>query len=87
MKENFIEVNLRIIIQETVFQKTLRTVPPIGGQSTIKNIYDSRGYTSKHNVLTVYTNQIAMYKANFYKIKKDLLPPKEVRLMQIHDRH
>jgi len=85
MKENFIEVNLRIIVQETVFQKTLRTVPPIRGQSTIKNIYDIRGYTSKHNVLTVHTIQIAMYKANFYKIKKELLPPKEVRLM--HDRH
>lgn len=66
MKENFIDINLRTITQETVFQKTLRTVPPIGGQSTIKNVYDIRGFTSKHNVLTVHTIQITMYKANFY---------------------
>ena len=66
MKENFIDINLRTITQETVFQKTLRTVPPIGGQSTVKNVYDIRGFTSKHNVLTVHTIQITMYKANFY---------------------
>ena len=33
--ENFIPANLRIITWEIVFQKALRTVLPVRGQSTV----------------------------------------------------
>ena len=32
--EEFIQAYLQIIMQEAVFQKALRTVPPVRGQST-----------------------------------------------------
>ena len=85
--ENFIEVNLRIITWETVFQKTLRTVPPIRDQSTVINVYKTKCYTSINDVLTVYTIKIGTYKVIPYKIKKELLHPKDVGLMQMHSRH
>ena len=42
--ENFIQPNLRIITQETVFQKSLRAVPPITDQSTVMYIFETKGY-------------------------------------------
>ena len=38
--ENFIWASLRIIAQETVFQKDLRTVLPVRSQSTVTYIFE-----------------------------------------------
>ena len=43
--ENFIQANLRIITQEIVFQKALRTVLPIRGQGTVICVFKTKGYT------------------------------------------
>ena len=61
-EENFIQANLRIITRETVFQKALRTVSSIRGQSTVIYVLETKGYTSK-DIMTVYTIHICMYKA------------------------
>ena len=52
--QNFICTNLWIITWETVFWKALRTALPVTGQSTVINVFETKGYTSK-GTLTVYT--------------------------------
>ena len=59
--ENFIQDNLRIITQETVFQKPLRTVLPIKDQSTVIYIFETKVYTP-NDILTVYAIQICSIK-------------------------
>ena len=61
--ENFIRDSLRIITLEIVFQKALRTVLPVKGQSTVIYVFETKGYTS-NDILTVYTIQICMYKVS-----------------------
>ena len=62
--ENLIRANLRIITQETVFQKALRTVPPVKGQSTVIQVFETKGWTSNDVLWAVYTIQIYTSKAS-----------------------
>lgn len=53
---------LRIVSLETVFQKALRIVSPIPGQSSHVR-FETTGYTSD-DILRVYTVQICVYKVS-----------------------
>lgn len=39
--------NLRTIKWETVFQKALRTVPPVRGEDTDIQVFETKSYISK----------------------------------------
>jgi len=45
--ENFVGTNLRIITQEKILQKILKTVPPGTGQGTVMQVFETKGFTSK----------------------------------------
>ena len=57
--ENFVGTNLRIITQEKILQKILKTVPPGTGQGTVMQVFEAKDYTSD-DILPVYTVQISM---------------------------
>ena len=61
--DNLTQANLRTVTWEAVFQKALRTILPLRGQSAVIYIFEAKGYIS-NDVLTVYTIQICMYKAS-----------------------
>ena len=61
--ENFILANLRIITWETVFQKALRTFPPVTGQSTVMYIFLREKVIRQSDMLRVHKVQICTYKA------------------------
>ena len=59
--ENFVQANPRIITQETVFQKALRSALPARDQIIVMYVFETKNYISDH-VLTAYTLQITMNK-------------------------
>ena len=59
--EEFIQAYLQIIMQEAVFQKALRTVPPVRAQSTAMSVFETKGFISE-DTLTVATIRSARTK-------------------------
>ena len=101
--ENFIWVNLKIIIQEIVFQETLRTIL-IRSQSTVIQVFKTKDYNSNYIILTVYTIQIyaTILYMTPYRINREdyllkscdslgdwegMLSLKTIWLMRLHNTH
>lgn len=73
--EIFLQADLRIITQETVSWRALRTVPPIRGQRTVRDVFETKGYMSS-DILTVYTQFRAARTKSWvsvtpYRVKKE----------------